>query len=865
MNRSKRHWRGIAALLVLIMPCWSAAQNIPTPEDYFGFRMGTDSELARWPKIVEYFKLLDAQSDCLTVQNLGETTLGNPFLLAIFSAPENLGNLEKYRQISQKLADPRGLSDTEIRKLIQTGKFVCCQSYSLHSTEVAGTQCTPELAYELVTSNDPTIRMILENTIFLMIPCFNPDGQIMVSDWFYKYKGTEYNNTNLPYLYHFYTGHDNNRDGFQLTQDETRLFAKVVYRDWIPQAFADHHQFGSSGARFYLPPYVDPIHPNVDPLIWREHQLYGAHMAVALDQAGKSGFENGVSFAGWVQALFNNTTNYHNICGMLTESASADWANPVYIMPDQLGGSRGRYGYIPQNSMPRLWPGGWWRLRDLVEQMMIASKATLELGARYREGMLLNMVRKAQGNIDRGVNGPPYAYIVPKDQHDFLTATKLVRIFQENGVEVHRLNGSYQSGSRLFAAGSYVFSCAQPMRVFIISFLEQVNYPDNAWTRSHGDQSPMRPYDLAEFNMAEQMGVDAIPILEPLRDINMSVVSTFIDPPAGSVHGSGNAYLFDHKSNESLRAVNRLHAKGYQIEWIRQAFDHAGHHFAPGAMIVRGTSGLTGEVQELALDLGLDFWTAPSRIEGGVYKLKTPKLGLYKRYAGGTSEEGWTNWLLKDFEFNHVSLFNKEMRSAKALKQYDVIIIPSDRYDRIVTGNASETVPPEYRGGIEKAGLTNLKQFVENGGTLITLNQAYELPQKIFDLPVRNTVDGVDRKEFFCPGSTVHIDVDVTHPVCYGMPARALGLYRRSPVLRVGAGDFKDGVSAPVRYAEENILQSGWLIGEKYLSKKPYVVEYKVGKGKVILLTTPVQHRAQMHGNFKLLFNSIFYGAAEIE
>lgn len=824
--------------------------------------MGADGELAHWNKIVEYFSLLSDRSDRVIVQNLGESTLGNPFLLAIFSSPDNLKNLEKYRQINRKIADPRGISKQEIEDLVKNGKYVCAISHSLHASEVGAAQGGSELAHELATSNDPTIRMILENTIFLMIPCFNPDGQIMVTEWFYKYKNTEYSNTRLPYLYHFYTGHDNNRDGFQLTQKETQLFAKAIYRDWIPQAYVDHHQMGSSGARFYIPPYVDPIHPNVDPLIWREHQLYGAHMAVSLDRAGKSGIESGSNYAGWVQSLFNNTTNYHNIAGMLTESASADWANPVYIMPDQLGGSRGRPGYFPQNSMPRLWTGGWWRLRDVVEQQLIASKAVLELGARYREAMLRNMISKAQGNIERGQTEPPYAYIIPRDQHDFQTAFRLVKIFQENGVEVSLLNKPYQVGSRLFAPGSYVFSCAQPMRVFIKSFLEKVNYPDNQWTRSHGDLSPMRPYDLAEFSMSEQMGVDAIPILEPLRDIDMSVVKDELTMPQGSVVGNGSAYLLGHNSTESFRAVNRCLANSYEVMWAKEGFKHDNSYYPPGAMIVKGGSNLTVFVRSLADELGLDFRSAPDRIPGGMYKLKTTRMGMYKRYAGGNMDEGWTNWLLTDFEFPFESLHNKDVKDTKLADNYDVIIIPSDGTSRIVDGQGGGNVPPEFRGGIGQEGVNNIREFVRKGGTLITLNGAWDFAQTTFNLPIRDTLEEVPNSEFYCPGSTLNISVDTAHPLGYGLPLNVYAVFRSSPSLRISAGSLEDRIAVAARYHEENLLQSGWLIGEQYLSNRPAVLEFKIERGKVIVLAFPAQHRAQTHGTFKFLFNAIYYGSA---
>ncbi len=853
----------VSAAVLVFIARHGTAQQIPTPEEFYGFKMGADGELAHWNKIVEYFNLLSDRSDRVQVENLGETELGNPFLLAIFSAPDNIKNLEKYRQISKKLADPRGLSSAEIEDLITNGKYVSAQTYSIHATEVSGTQGASELAHQLATSNDPTIELILENTIFLMFPCFNPDGQIMVTEWFHKYKDTPYNNTRLPYLYHFYTGHDNNRDGYQLTQKESKHFAKVVYRDWMPQSYVDHHQMGSSGARFYVPPYLDPIHPNVDPLLWREHQLYGAHITVALEQAGKSGFESGAPYTAWWQAAFCMAANYHNIAAMLTESASANWSNPVYILPDQLRGTRGRPEYKPQMSMPRLWPGGWWRLRDLVEQQMIASKAVLELGARYRETMLRNMVLKAQGNIKRGREEPPYAFIFPKDQHDFLTAVKLARLFQANGVEVNRLDKPYQVRSRRFDAGSYVISLAQPKRVFVKSFLEQVNYPDNTWTRSHGDQSPIRPYDLAGYSLSEHMGVDSIPINEPLGDISMTVIKDPAAVPEGRVTGSGDTYVLDHRSNESFRAMNRLLGQGYEVSWIADSFSNQGAQYTPGAILVSGGSKLISYLKTLAGELGLDFQSVSRQAGGGMYKLKAPKLGLYQRYAGGNMDGGWTRWLLEDFEFPLTSLANQDMKDAGLTEAYDVIIIPDDTAERIIDGLDEEDIPEEYRGGIGDEGVENIKQFVKNGGTLITLNGAYEIAKKIFELPIENTLTDVPTKEFYNPGSTLKISVDRDHPLGYGMPANALALFRRGPSLQVSSGDFKDKVTVPVRYHEQNILQSGWLIGERYLSKKPAIIEFQVEKGKVIIIAFPAQHRAQTHGTFKFFFNAIFYGAAE--
>jgi hypothetical protein len=332
--------------------------------------------------------------------------------------------------------------------------------------------------------------------------------------------------------------------------------------------------------------------------------------------------------------------------------------------------------------------------------------------------------------------------------------------------------------------------------------------------------------------------------------------------PEGTVAGRGDTYVLDHSSNESFRAVNRLLKEGYDVSWIAEPFSNQGTDYLPGAILVSGGSNLSSYLGTLAADLGLNFQSVSNRV-GGVYKLKAPRLGLYQRYAGGNMDGGWTHWLLEDFEFPLTSLKNKDMKDSSLIENYDVIVIPDDTAERIIEGLDEEDIPEEYRGGIGEEGVENIKQFVKNGGTLITLNGAYELAKKALELPVENTLTDVPTKEFYNPGSTIKIRVDRNHPLGYGMPRNALALFRRGPSLQVSAGDFKDKVAVPVRYHEQNLLQSGWLIGERYLSNKPAIIDFQVEEGKVVIIAFPAQHRAQTHGTFKFFFNAILYGAAE--
>ena len=271
--------KAVCALL-LFAPLLRAQVKPTPPEQFFGFRLGSDRKMARWDRMVEYYARLEKESGGkLKVVNMGPTTMGNPFLLVIITSAGNHARLERLRQVNASISDPRGLSEDRIKELIAEGKAVVCQSMSLHASEIGGTQMAPELAYDLVSRQDEETRRILDNVIFLMVPCFNPDGEIMVADWYQKYLGTPYEGANLPWLYHKYAGHDDNRDAFQTNLVESQYMAKVMFRDWNPQAYVDHHHMGSYEARIYLPPYAEPVRPGADPLIWRELSWYGGHMA----------------------------------------------------------------------------------------------------------------------------------------------------------------------------------------------------------------------------------------------------------------------------------------------------------------------------------------------------------------------------------------------------------------------------------------------------------------------------------------------------------------------------------------------------------------------------------------------------------
>lgn len=847
--------------LFLIFVCFTASilpaqEKITAPGKFFGFKLGADKKMARWDKIVDYFYLLAKQSDEIKVTDMGPSTMGNPFLVVVISSAENLSNMSRLKEINAKISDPGSISETEIASLIKKGKAVICQSMGLHATEIASSQMAPQLAYELISQNDAATRTILDNVLFFMIPCFNPDGQIMVTDWYRKTLGTKYEGTGLPWLYHKYVGHDNNRDGDFLSMIESKYAAKLMYVDWPPQAYIDHHQMGSYGARFYVPPYCDPIRPYADPLIWREISWYGAHIAYKLEEDGIQGVLNDAQFPGWGHFGWHWITPFHNIAGMLTEAASAQLASPIYIHPEQLkAGARQFPEYKPQSTFPDPWPGGWWRLSDIVEEQKVAARALLDLAAKNREMVLRNAYLKAKRQTERGEQGDIKSVVIPATQHDPLTAKLMINILLKSGIEIRKAQNDFTADGKIYKKDSYLISFAQPKMGLIRNLLVRTHYVDDYWTRDRNG-SPLRPYDLSTHTMHEFMGVRVDPLAVKTSG-NFTVLKSE-EPIAGTYFAGGKANRLDGRLNASFKAVNLLLDKGIEVKRATEC----GGNFRPGDFVV--TNGASSILTEIAKQTGVDFIAVNEIPEKGIRKVARRRVGMFQRYYGGNMDEGWTRFLLEQFSFPYKTVRSAEIKKGNLNKKYDLMILPNDP-PGMITGNLPERYrryissdyPPEYKSGIGKVGVKNLQHFVENGGTLVTLGEACEFAIKEFALDVKNVMTGYTSTEFFCPGSTIRVKFDNHDPLAYGMPAEGCVVYTSSPAFEIVPGRHNERYKTVVRYLEKDLLQSGWLIGEKKLAKKAAMVRAEYGKGSIILIGFRTQHRYQTHGTFKLLFNTI--------
>ena len=870
----KSHRLPIRLALVLlaamvVSPALAFGRQIPSPEQFFGFQMGADRKLARWDRLVEYYNTLGAASPRMEVVNMGPSTLGNPFLVLYISSPENLARLDEYKRMNATLTDPRGASEAQVEQAIANGKAVVVQSYGLHSTEVAASQSAAEIAYEMVTRNDEEMLRILDNTIAIMIPAFNPDGNIIVTDWYNRWVGTEYEGVGPPELYHHYIGHDNNRDAFMQNTIESYYGAEILFREWVPVAYIDHHQMGAYGARIYVPPYAEPIRPDADPLVWREMAWYGAHIAYKAEEAGRQGVVNAAVYSGWGHFGFHWITPFHNIAGMLTESASARLATPLYVHPDQLRGSRQLPEYEEQTTFPNPWPGGWWTVRDMVINQKIATFAALDIAARNRTTVLRSAYLKAKRQTERGANGETVAFIVPAEQHDPLTAQKMVNKLLGQGIEVRLASRGFTHEGRVYGPGAFVVPMAQPKRGVIRWLLGRTFYPDNTYTRDR-DGNPIRPYDMSTDNIAEYMGVRVDPV-GTMVSANLTRVADTLDP-TGSVESGQFGYVLDGRLNDSFRAVNMLWEEGVSVRRV----DRESSGVRPGDFIVEASAS-GGLISRVADATGVDFGALNTDATSVSRALSRPRIGMYQRYLGGNMDEGWTRWLLEHFGFEYTSLMDDAIRDDELHEKYDVIILPDDNVSRMTGepppgggggggrggfgGGGRDAYPPEYRSGFGQEGVDALESFVENGGTLVTFAGAAALPIEKFGLPIRNIVADVPSKEFWSPGSTLRVHVDNTDPLAYGMPEHALAMFLQgNQVYTVTPSDRNHRVRRIVTFVERDVLQSGWLLGEDVIAEKAAMVSVGHGKGEVVLIGFRAQHRAQTHGTFKLLFNALVNG-----
>ena len=839
------------AFVAISLSSGAASAQVKSPQDFLGFRVGDDRTLADWQQITAYFNELDKASDRVRVDVIGPTTLKKPFLRVTITSPENQAKLGRYEEITRRLADPRGLSAEAAEALIAEGKSVIAITCSVHATEVAAAQMSMELAYDMATKNTGEIKNILDNVIFVLVPSLNPDGLDIVVNWYKKNLNTPFEAAPVPELYHHYTGHDNNRDWYMFTQAETRSTIDGVYKKWHPQVVYDVHQMGNTGARLFVPPFMDPYEPNIDPILIQGASFIGQAMMNRLIGEGKTGITTNAVYDAWTPARAYQ--HYHGSVRILTEAAGVRYASPIRQSFSDL---RPGLGYDPRTvswNFPAIWRGGEWKLRDIVDYELIAAMGALENVALYRERWLRNFYAVQKKAV--AWSGAPYAFVIPPDQRDPVTSVEMLNILQFGEVEVHQAQASFTADGVEYPRGSYVIKMAQPFGSFAKTMLEKQVYPD---LREYPGGPPQRPYDVVAHTLPMQMGVKVITVTAPF-EANLTRMDTLKAAPGIVENGPARAYILDHESNASIKALNRLMTEKAQVYWAAKSITVKGKAYPAGTMIIHATPGIETKLQVIARDTSVSFIASNERLNVQAYKLNPPRTAMYKSYVA-SMDEGWTRFIFDDYGFSSASIVDKDIRAGNLRSKFDVIIIPGELSEaNIIEGHRAGTIAPEYAGGIGDAGVENLRQFVNDGGTLVTMDGATQFAAKQFALPVKNTLEGVRPQDFYVPGSLLKVVLDTDSPIAYGMPRETAVFFRQNAAFETG------GNARPVgSYPLTNPLMSGWILGEEKLYGKTAIADVPVGRGRVILLSIRPQFRAQVRGTYKLLFNSLYYGPATL-
>jgi hypothetical protein len=856
---------------------YSVAGQIQPPQALIGHKVGGDYTVARYEKIREYFEHVGKNSSRVNVRKIGLTTEGREMVIAEITNDAAPEQIQQAMTNQKKIADPRLIKDQEDeRSLIANAKVVVLINCNLHSTELASSQMAMELLYDLATGTSPEIEDILKRTIIVLIPSANPDGLNKVIDWYERSLGKPWEGTGMPWLYQKYAGHDNNRDWFMLNLKETRLETKVIYKEWLPNIIYDIHQMGNSGARFFVPPFFDPKNPNVHPLNDHMMLIIGGHMAAELTREGKKGILNSAMYDNWWQGGFRTSAYRHNITGILTEAASVLIASPIFQRKSELRGStRGMPDYAIATNFPDPWPGGWWRLRDIVDYEKIACMSLFTLAARYHDLFISNKIKLGREAIERGKTEPPFAWLVPPDQYDARTATEMLSILHATGVEVYQAEDEFLADSVSYPAGTYILYCSQPYRSHLNDMMERQVYPNRSYYQG-GPPEP--PYDMAGWTLPLQMGVRSVGVYQPFESQTRKL--DVVTLPQGKVielPQEAGGYVLKAGSNDNYRLINRLFKAGiaFQIISLRDQWkEKTGMEIPYGSLFIPDVNNVAKAASKLLEGISTELSGVQqpySQVKAACNSILPPRLGLYQPWTA-SKDEGWTRLVLDNFEFEYTSLHNAEIRAGNLRSRYDCLILPSVGSRSIIKGRAVDTTEPQYVGGIGSEGIVKLQNFVQDGGTLICIDNSCNLPIEYFNIPVRNVISNKASKEFFCPGSILRIWVDNKHPVGYGTPEWISGYFARSQAFELidasengnnghRATEVRFPAHVVARYSDTVLLESGWIRGKELIVDKPAIVEVQYGRGKIILIGFRVQHRGQSHGTFRLLFNAILYSA----
>lgn len=840
------------------------AHKLTSPAEHLGYIPGSDFHLVNWATLTDYFQKLDDQSQRVQVENIGRTTQNRPMIMACISHEQTMKNLGEIQKKQKFLADPRLVGDRTIEeKILANSKPVVLITGTIHSSETAASYMLMELAHELASGQEAWAREVLENVVVLIMPSVNPDGIDIVANWYQKSLGKPWEGSGLPQLYHPYAGHDTNRDFFALNLPETRNISKVLYEQWFPTICWDVHQMGSSGARLFVPPFFDPTNPNVDPRITQSIMMIGSHMAADLATAGKKGVLHSAMYDNWWNGGNRTTPQRHNMVAILTEAASVRMASPIFFEPNDLkASSRGFSSHAPTVNFPDPWPGGWWRLRDIVDYELVAGRSLLTLAARYGRSFQSNYLAMGRDQLYKGESEAPFGWLISNDQPDQGRVWDMLEKLVRTGIEIHQLDNQVAIHGITYPAGSWYLPARQPYRAHLKDMMERQKYPDRFTATGQAET----PYDVAGWTLPLLMGVQYVEVSEPVSIASRQV--KLEKRPQTTIVGdldNTSHLLIRNQSNDDLSLIQDLISKGFTVKFHEEGFQLGSTKFEPGTAVVELNQNARNEIRSATANLACNLiatsdYKAPI---GKTLTLVNQRIALYQPWDP-SMDEGWTRLVLERLRIPYITIHRNDILAGNLKDRFDCIVFPSISSQSMKNGYKTQQTAPEFVGGLEGA-QDLLKAFVNQGGTIVALENACDFLIQELELPVEDAVASISSREFYGPGSILLTERQKVDPLTFGLPERLNIYFDRSLALKSSAKPANTKnitFSSSFCYStdKKNLLQSGWLLGPEKISGMSALGECRMGDGQVVLIAFPCQNRAQTYGTFRILVNAIWRG-----
>lgn len=850
-----------------------ASSTLVSPEKYFGFKPGTDRMLFDYTQLIDYMKKLDQASPRIKIMRIGTSPLGKAMYLACISTQNNLERLSELKEINRKLALIPDLSEEMRNSYIENGKVFVLSTLSMHSGEVAPSQAAPQIAYQLATSHDKELQSVLDDVVFLMVPCHNPDGMDMVVKHYRTYKGSKYEGCSMPGIYHKYVGHDNNRDFVTLTQSDTQAIARICSREWFPQVMVEKHQMGSTSARYFVPPNHDPIAENIDARLWNWCGIFGSNMIKDMTERGLAGVSQHYLFDFYWPGS-TETSLWKNVISFLTEGASVNYASPVFIEPNELEGyGKGLAEYKKSTNMPLPWPGGWWRLSDLVDYEVVSTMSILKTASNHRREILKVRNDLCRDEVDKGKTHPPYFYIFPLNQSDRSELVRTVNLLNEHGIAVYRLIRDLVVRDISLHKNDLFVPLAQPFRAFIKEVLEKQVYPVRHYTPKG---KIIRPYDVTSWSLPLHRGLDCIEMNKAVIGLerNLERIDGFFSLRAETPSNFWAAG-FSAANNESYSAAFRAMSVGLRVERLKEAVRIGHSELIAGSFLIYMRQNKRSKLIEILNSLVVSPIYIKSKIPAKTRPVKIPRIALVETYFHDM-DAGWTRYIFDSYFIPFKVIRPGDFETINFRKEFEVVIFPDVNRSILMNGKWKyqgkyyiSEYPPGYSKGIGQKGLNRLMDFMENGGIIISWGESASLftgtlkvklsesETEEFQLPFEDISTRLKKEGFYCPGSLLKLKLLAGHPITLGM-GKSAGVFRRSGLVfetYIPSFDMDRRVIGKV--SERDILLSGYCEKVSGIADKTLLLWLKKNRGQLVLFGFNPQFRASTNGSFKLVFNSI--------